>query len=96
VSRNHRKPRTRTRTPRLRRTLASLSLAAAAVTTGLAASDNLTATSGTSGTAVWGAPDTDLTVATSDLGVDVGATVTGDAGTIGAGVTVTPLDTAWG
>jgi hypothetical protein len=96
VSRNHRKPRTRT--PRLRRTLAGISLAAAAVTTGLAAADNL---SGASGTAVWGALDTDLTVATvatTDTGAEVGTAV-GDVSvstTTGVDVTVTPLDTAWG
>lgn len=88
---HHRKPRTRT--PRLRRTLAGISLAAAAVTGGFLAVDDLTAPSGDT---AWGAPDTDLTVATSGTGAEVGATVAGDAGTIGAGVAVTPLDTAWG
>lgn len=85
---HHRKPRTRT--PRLRRTLAGLSLAAAAVTGGILAADDLTATSGDT---AWGAPDTDPTTVTIDTGIST--PLTGDTG-IDAGVTVTPLDTAWG
>jgi hypothetical protein len=84
---HHRKPRTRT--PRLRRTLAGISLAAAAVTGGLLAADDLTASSGDT---AWGAPDTDPATVTADTSADTPAADTD----VSTGVTVTPLDTAWG
>lgn len=81
---SHRKPRTKTKTPRLRRLAAGLGIAAAAATGALIADHALTPQSDTT----WGAPDTDPTLT---LGVDTGT----DTGITG-GVTVTPLDTTWG
>lgn len=80
----HRKPRTTT--PRLRRAVAGLSIAAAAATGGLLATDHLTEVSGDT---AWGAPDTDVEVGTATGDADTSVTTTVD-------VPVTPLDTAWG
>lgn len=79
----HRKPRTKTKTPRLRRLAAGLSIAAAAATGALIADQVLAP----QGDTTWGAPDTDPTATPAvDTGTDPG---TGDTA-------VTPLDTTWG